>query len=131
MNDPADLGSWRAVKGAIVLQETDIPDYFVIVREKHDGRTWLETRECDGYTCSQFMSSERLVPDACIEGPLDHATALALAIKARTSAHFKRCAVQVNDDRVLLWSPKNSSTYAEVPLSVADAMADAFLQERT
>lgn len=67
------------------------------------------------------------ISDASVEGPPDQMVALARAIQERRSESFRRCAVQVDGDKVLLWSPRNSMRPGRVPLAIADALAELII----
>jgi len=60
--------------------------------------------------------------DAMVEGTSLQMLALAVAIEARGSVGFKRCAVRVENQRVFFRSPKNSQVEAECSLAEADAL---------
>lgn len=94
--------------------------WYTIVRAAHDGREWLEQL---GPNESRLMCSERLSPEACIEGPADHMIALAYSIRRRHDILFKRCAVRFVHHGVHLWSPKNSDGEVVVSLKQADDLA--------
>lgn len=101
-------------------------DWYTIVRAEHDGREWwVET----GPNSSSWHMSERLTPNACIEGNAAEMLAIARAIKVRGSEAFKRCAVAFNDDGAHFWSPKNSTEDAIIPVADADAFADEVLRD--
>ncbi|MEY5098407.1 MAG: hypothetical protein RJA36_1126 [Pseudomonadota bacterium] len=105
----------------IILKKSDhLDDWYTIVRAEHDGREWLERI---GPSASRFMCSERLSPEACIEGTAEEMIELAEAIKARGAASFKRCAVRVDGENAYFCSPKNSERDAVVPLANADEFA--------
>lgn len=103
----------------------DMADWYTVERAKHEGRQWFEPA---GPNCMRFMDSGR-ISDACVEGTAEEMREIALAIKARSSVSFKRCAVSVDGKEVSFWSPRNSSTDGVVPLEDADAFADAVLAE--
>ena len=96
-------------------------DWFTIIRAEHDGKEWLEQV---GPNSHQFMRSERLSPEACIEGSADEMLDIARAIKARRGASFGRCAVHFEDDGVHFWSPRNSQHDGVVTIEEADEFAD-------
>jgi len=95
--------------------------WYSIVRVEHDGREWLQPV---GENCMQFMMSERLSPEACIEGDREEMLAIANAIKDKSSASFKRCAVRIDGDTAYFCSPKNSKQDVGIPINFADAFAD-------
>ena len=101
-------------------------DWFTIVRTEHDGKDWLEQV---GPNSHQFMQSERLSPEACIEGPADEMIAIARAIKARRSVSFERCAVRFEDDGVHFCSPRHSQHDGVVTIEEADEFADQVIVE--
>ena len=111
----------------IVLNKSKhLPDWFTIIRAEHDGREWLEKTAPN---CSQLMLSERLSPEACIEGHAQEMIELALAIKHRDSVSFKRCAVHFEPDGAHFCSPKNSKKDAVVSVEEADALANQIFAE--
>ena len=97
-----------------------LSDWYNIVRSEHDGREWYEST---GPNCSRYMCSERLSPEACIEGNAEHMLGIAEAIKARGRASFKRCAVRVEGEFAYFCSPKNSEHEVAIPLVDADEFA--------
>jgi len=103
-----------------------IDDWYLIVRAEHDGRFWWEET---GPNSERLMSSERLSPEACIEGTANEMLSIADAIKSRGSAIFKRCAVRVKDDIAYFCSPKNSEHDSAIPLVEADAFAEQVFKE--
>lgn len=113
----------------IVLSKSEhMDDWYAIVRAEHDGREWMEETKPN---CSRFMMSERLSPEACIEGPAEHMIALARAIQKRGSVSFKRCEVHFEADGAHFSSPKNSERDAVVPVEHADEFAAQVLAELT
>lgn len=95
-------------------------DWYTIVRAEHDGREWMEHT---GPNSSRFMCSERLSPEACIEGDAYEMLAVAEAIKKRSSVSFKRVAVSFEADGAHFSSPKNSRRDAVVTVEEADDLA--------
>jgi hypothetical protein len=60
----------RIVRGGMTMKiklnkSEHMDDWYTIVRAEHDGREWPEQV---GPNCFSWMMSERLVPNACIEG---------------------------------------------------------------
>jgi len=106
----------------------DLGDWYTIVRAEHDSKEWMEKT---GPNCSRFMCSERLSPEACIEGDAGEMLALAQAIKRQGAARFKRCAVHFEADGVHFCSPKNSERDAVVTVEEANELADQILAELT
>lgn len=93
-----------------------LTDWYAIVRAEHDGRNWLEKTEY-GFS---HMSSDRLIPNACIEGDSQELINIANAILSGKECYHKRCAVtKPINGRVSLYSPKNSLEYASVSKDVA------------
>lgn len=105
---------------AICVRSEWIDDWFRVVREEHDGKEWCEEIR-PGYT--QFMMSERLVPDACIEGTSGEMLSLASAIETHRSVSFKRCAVDATKEVIKIWSPKNSRVPANLDHEEAKQLA--------
>jgi hypothetical protein len=103
-------------------------DWYTIVRAEHDGREWWKET---GPNSSSFMSSERLSPEACIEGDREQMIAIAGAIQQRESATFKRVAVHFAEDGVHFCSPKNSEVDAVVTIEEAEELAAQIVAELT
>lgn len=103
-----------------------LDNWFAIVRAEHDGREWYEEI---GPNTRQFMMSERLSPEACIEGDKGEMLAVAEAILERRSIHLKRCEVRPTDVGVFFRSPKNSRKTVCVPYEDADDFARQVLKE--
>lgn len=111
----------------IKLKKSECLDnWFMIVRAEHDGREWWERVESG---CERFMTSERLSPEACIEGTAEHMIGIATAIKERSMESFKRCEVRIEGDAAYFRSPKNSDGDVVVPLESADDLAAQILAE--
>lgn len=111
----------------IRLEKSDfLDDWYTIVRAEHDGRDWMEET---GPNSARYMSSERLSPEACIEGTANEILAIANAIKSRGSAHFKRCSVVVEGGVSYFRSPKNSEHDTAIHLIEADAFAEQVFKE--
>ena len=75
----AVLVGWGNMKIALSKSEY-MDDWYTIVRAQHIEREWMERTTQNSY---RFMSSERLSPEACIEGTAEHMIALARAIQLR------------------------------------------------
>lgn len=101
-------------------------DWYTVIRAEHDGREWYEEVDKD---CFAFRCSERLSPDACIEGTAEEMLAVADAIKYRGMASFKRVAVEFNSNGFIFWSPKNSQHDAFVQTEDADRFAYEVIKE--
>ena len=111
----------------IVLKQCEgMGDWYTIVRAEHDGREWFQDT---GPNSSSFMMSERLVPNACIEGNTEEMLAIAHAVKNKTSESFKRVAVHFEEDGVHLYSPKNSSEDGVVTVQEASEFADEVIKQ--
>jgi len=112
------------------LELNDCGDnWYTVIRTEHDGKEWWQ--ECDspyGGKYTQWMKSERLVPDACIEGSGDELVEIAIAIQDKRDVSFKRIAVRFEKDGVHLYSPKNSNTDGVVSLEEAREFAEITLQ---
>lgn len=108
-----------------IRKSEHLPDWYLIVRAEHDNKTWVETIGDTRY----FMKSERLSPEACIEGTSEEMIDIANAIKSRNSESAKRVAVSFEDDGVHLYSPKNSQHHGIVTIEEADDLADQILAE--
>lgn len=74
------------------------------------------------------MMSERLSPEACIEGTKAEMLEIARAIKWRDKAIFKRCSVNFEDDKFHFWSPKNSFCSVAVSKHEADMFACSVME---
>lgn len=101
-----------------ITQSDVMEDWYLIERETHDGRTWLEPMPGGG---AMFMTSSRF-SDADVEGHADQMLAIADAIEQRQSVRFKRCAVRVDGQRVFFCSPRNSQREGECTLEEADEL---------
>lgn len=101
-------------------------DWYTIVRAEHDGHAWCERT---GPNSSRHMSSERLSPEACIEGDRKQMLEIAAAIQRRGEAYCKRVAVRFEADGVHLHSPKNSEHDGVVTIAEADELAAQILAE--
>ncbi len=102
----------------------DLGDWYSIVRADHDGRQWMQRTRYG----SRFMMSERLSPEACIEGTKAEMLEIARAIRCRDKAEFKRCAVKFEDDGFHFWSPKNSIRSTVVSKHEADLFVCSVLE---
>lgn len=106
----------------LAIQKSEhMPDWYLIERAEHDGSMWIQPVS-EG--CARFMSSARF-SDADVEGTGAEMLAIAKAIEARESEEFKRCAVEVLDDGVHFWSPRNSRENGVCSLAEADELAAA------
>ena len=87
-----------------IVKSGYIDNWYVIERAEHDGREWTVRKGPNAYglQCSSRFS------DADVEGYGEEMVVVADAIDARSSASFKRCAVDVNGEQVRFWSPRNS-----------------------
>lgn len=103
-------------------------DWYTIVRAEHDGMEWIERT---GPNSSRFMCSERLSPEACIEGDSSDMLAVASAIKSRGAVSFNRVAVHFEPDGAHFSSPKNSERDAIVSVEEADELANQIIAELT
>lgn len=111
----------------IRLDKSSVLDnWYSIVRVEHDGAKWLERV---GPCASRLMLSERLTPEACIEGTGEEMVVIAHAIKKKESARFKRVAVHFEDDGVHFCSPRNSERDAVIPFEDANEFADQIIAE--
>ncbi len=107
----------------IVLNKSDLDDWYVIERAEHEGRVWLERTGPNGM---KFMDSAR-ISDACLEGTAEEMREIAKAIKDHGSASFRRCSVRVDGGYAYFCSPRNSKIEAVVPLEDAAEFADLAL----
>lgn len=103
-------------------------DWYTIVRAEHDGREWFERINANSIS---FMCSERLSPEACIEGNAEEMIILARSIRKGQAVSFKRCAVHFEADGVHLYSPKNSTYDGVVSIEEANELADQIMLELT
>lgn len=104
-----------------IRHSENMGDWYVIERAEHDGRIWLEM-DPDGRTGSVRCSSR--FSDADVEGDSAEMLAIADAIVSRTSASFKRCAVNVTGEVVSFRSPRNSQMPGLVSYATAVALAE-------
>jgi hypothetical protein len=100
--------------------------WYTIIRVEHDGKIWWEPT---GPNSARRMASERLTPEADIEGSAVEMLAVAHAIKNREAVSFRRCAVHFEDDGVHLCSPRNSEYDAVVTIEEANELADQIIKE--
>lgn len=103
----------------------DMPNHFCVVRAEHDGREWWQPM---GEDCQQFMMSERLSPEACIEGDTSQLLDIATAITLRQGIWFNRIAVEFVQGGVHIWSPKNSRVIPLISLEDADDLVEQIMQ---
>ena len=104
----------------IALSKSEyMDDWYAIVKAQPIVREWMERTTPN---CYRFMASERLSPEACIEGTAEQMLALARAIQLREAVSFKRCAVHFEADGVHFSSPKNSERDAVVSVEDADGL---------
>ena len=100
--------------------------WFTVVRAEHDGREWFEQT---GPNSARFMCSERLSPEACVEGSADEMLAIAHAIKDYRAVKFDRCAVHVDGGFAYFHSPRNSKHATGVPIRDALEFADQVIRK--
>lgn len=100
-------------------------EWYSIIRAEHDGREWIENIDTN---TSRFMCSERLSPEACIEGTSEEIIEVALAIKDRRAIYFKRIAVSF-EYGFWFWSPKNSIHKVFISTEDADEFANEVIRE--
>lgn len=108
----------------IVLRKSEhLDDWYTIEREvPAAGGPRLE----HGHGRMMRLWLPERLSDACIEGTADEMRDIARAILARREVHHKRCAVVAlndGDECAEMWSPRNSTIRARVPLTVADDFA--------
>lgn len=101
-------------------------DWFTIVRAEHDGIVWYEQVDENS---RRYMSSERLSPEACIDGNASEMVRVAFTIKQRRTVSFKRIAVHFGDDGMHISSPENSDHDVVVSLEDADDLAEQIFKE--
>jgi len=94
-----------------------LANWYTIERRHHDGRHWDE--QVAPHALALRYSGR--ISDADVEGSALEMRRIASAIRERSTACFRRCAVDATGDPVEFWSPRNSSERGRVPL--ADAMA--------
>jgi len=120
--DKEETSGIQVAEGALKLVKCDAAgfgDWYLIERAVHDGKEWWKEDEHG----ASFMRSAR-ISDADVEGTLAEMKGIAKAIRARGDVSYRRCSVSVVGDRVRFSSPRNSEVLGEVPLAVADALAD-------
>jgi hypothetical protein len=103
-----------------IVKSEHMDDWYLIERAEHDGREWIEQI---GPNASTLRCSSRF-SDADVEGHGCEMLAIADAIDAKASEHFKRCAVDVNGDEVRFWSPRNSQEDGVVTYDEAKRLAE-------
>lgn len=111
----------------------NLPGYFTLERESHDGRQWTEIRTDDDGPYEWLCSSARVNPrGAPVEGYSDEFKAIAEAILRGSGVSFKRCAVRPCEGGFVFWSPHHDQdTSVLEPVTADDARAwavDAFGQ---
>jgi hypothetical protein len=102
-----------------------LDDWYVIERAEHDGKEWFEKTGPNTMTlrCSSRFS------DASVEGTSGEMLVLANAIEKRTTASFRRCAVNATEEPVRFWSPRNSEVDGECSLAEADELAKEIIKK--
>lgn len=112
----------------MLLQKSEgIDNWYLIVRREHDGREWIDQKHENAF---YYMRSDRLSPEADIEGSGGEMVAIAHAIKKRSYQSFRRVGVKFNQHgKATFWSPKNSRKEVPVTLAEADELADQILLE--
>lgn len=95
-------------------------DWWVLERESHDGRDWIEPT---GPNSGGLRCSSRLDPSADVEGPAEQWLSIAEALENGQDAFFKRCAVRWKDGLASITSPRNSSRDAWVTQATARHLA--------
>jgi hypothetical protein len=98
----------------------DLGDWYSIVRAEHDGREWWHQVSKNSH---QYMMSERLSPEACIEGSACEMLVVADAIRRRSSVSFKRVEVRYEEGAFIFCSPKNSKHEVLIPVKNAEELA--------
>lgn len=110
----------------VLVKKSNEMDWFNIVRAEHDGREWIEEVSRN---CSRFMMSERLSPEACIEGDKFEIQSLVNAIIRRGQIRHKRCAVEFEAGGFYFSSPKNSQNRVFISIEEADEFALQAMEE--
>lgn len=110
----------------VVCNKSDCgDDWYVIERAlTFPRRTWVEPIP-NILNCFRYMDSAR-ISDADVEGTKAEMLEIARAIKGHGSYGAKRCAVQVDlkENKVFLYSPRNSQEWGEITLEEAYRLAD-------
>lgn len=104
-----------------IRKSTALDDWYLIVRAEHDNKNWWEG--------SSYRTSERLSPDADIEGDSEEMIALAKAIINRKNISFRRCAIDIEEDVIWFYSPRNSEFKTAISFEDADDFANVILNE--
>lgn len=104
-------------------------DWYLIVRQEHDGKEWWEEYSYGGYRGKGLRLSERLSPEACIEGDRGQMIEIAQGIKNRESVYHKRVAIRFSEDKFYFYSPKNSRFETKITIEEAEELADQILNE--
>jgi hypothetical protein len=107
-------------------------DWFVIVRREHENKRWYKKYKSPyGISCDQAMTSERLSPEADVEGQAWEMKNIAHAIRKKRTFESKRCAVCYHKitGTFLLWSPKNSATPTALTKEEAEHLVNEILEK--
>lgn len=99
-------------------------DWFTIERVEHDNKTELRSITEEGFSYSYLYTSARITGGGktCVEGTGQEMRAICAAIKDKSEAVFKRCAVDATGDSVKLWSPRNTQEGDEGEVSYTEAL---------
>lgn len=96
-------------------------DWYIIEKAKHE---WVEQIvPVPGKPNSMYLHDSSRISDADVEGAAVEMLAIAEAIEQRGSYSAKRCAVDVQGNRALFWSPRNSQREGVASLEEADELA--------
>lgn len=110
----------------LTLVQNDDADFYRIVRVNHKGERWYQdVKNCCGRVIgSRLMLSERISPEADIEGTSEELLELASAIERWSESISKRCAVEFMDDYYYIWSPKNSDDKLKITVETAFTLSE-------
>lgn len=114
----------------LIEKDLVLEDWYSIVRAEHDGREWFEP--IPGTERSfQLMCSERLIPEASIEGygyEMRHMAQCIMNGKNFDSA--ERCAMSHEADGIHFWRPRsNGDKHAVVSKEDAIQLAELIMME--
>lgn len=107
-------------------------DLFIIEKRHHDGSEWYEDLKFQNgphtIRVKAFRKAARIIPDSDLEGSRQQMLKVARAIIGRYSDTTKHCAVSIQPDGYLIWSPRctNGDPY-KLDWETADNVADQIL----
>lgn len=114
------------VEGALVLVRNEDAnwDWWTIERKEHPNKHYVE--RTDYGTALRYTGR---ISDADVEGNSEEMMGMADGILNKKGYQANRCAVGIEGESVFFCSPRNSQTRGEVPLKVAEALANQIVAE--